>query len=157
MSSFSIVEAHNQHDLAATKTLFEAYAHALGIDLTFQGFAAEMEAMPGLYTRPRGVLLLARALNGAALGCVGLRPLSETICEMKRLYVAPEGRSLGLGRALAETVIMKACEIGYKKMRLDTLSSMTSALSLYRSLGYHEIEAYYETPLADTVFLEIDL
>lgn len=157
MSKFSIVEVDNKHDLSDTATLFEAYARSLGIDLGFQGFAAEMADMPGKYAKPRGALLLARTLDGAAIGCVGLRPLNEDICEMKRLYVAPGGRGTGLGRALAEAVISAARQAGYQKMRLDTLSSMTSALSLYKSLGFYEIIAYYVTPLAETVFLELKL
>ena len=134
-----------------------AYAASLGIDLGFQGFEDELASLPGKYAPPTGALLLARSA-GKALGCVALRQLdADGRCEMKRLYVTPGGRGLGLGRRLAEAVIAEAQHLGYREMCLDTLRSMQRAIALYRSLGFVETGAYYATPIAGTAFLRLDL
>ena len=149
-----IAEARTQADLAAVVALFRAYAASLEVDLAYQGFEAEMAAMPGKYAPPGGRLLLARSPAGAPLGCVGLRALEwPGCCEMKRLYVAPEGRGAGLGAGLVEAVIREAEAIGYREMRLDSLPSMGPAIALYRRHGFHAMAPYYETPVAGTVFL----
>jgi len=151
---FSITPVRNSTDLADTIALFKEYAASLGFDLSFQNFAVEMAEMPGKYSPPEGELLLARNSMGAAIGCVGLRPLSTpALCEMKRLYVAPAGRGTGVGRALAMAIIHSAEKLGYGEIRLDTLSSMAAAIRLYRSLGFEDMDAYYDTPLPDTHFL----
>lgn len=138
--------------------LFRAYAASLPIDLSYQGFDGELASLPGKYAPPAGALLIARDESGAALGCVAMRPLDEPgVCEMKRLYVAPEGRGMGLGRALAQAIIIAARAAGYQGMRLDTLSHMTEAQALYRALGFTEIGAYYDTPIENTVFMSLKL
>ncbi len=153
-SAFRITPARSAADIEAAARLFEAYAASLGVDLAFQGFAAELATLPGCYAPPAGELLLARDMRGAPLGCVGLRPLAEDgCCEMKRLYVSPRARGLGLGRALVEAIIGEAVRIGYREMRLDTLPSMTEAITLYRKAGFRPVEPYYDTPLAGTIFL----
>jgi ribosomal protein S18 acetylase RimI-like enzyme len=145
-------------DLKATMALFDAYAVSLGINLSYQNFVAEMAAMPGKYAPPQGELLLARDGEGAAIGCVGLRPLADDgVCEMKRLYVAPEGRGLGLGKALAEEIVKTARRIGYREMRLDTLPSLTTAVLLYERMGFTAIPPYYDTPIAGTLFFSLHL
>lgn len=157
-ANFKITPVTNDEDLAATITLFRAYAESLGIDLTFQDFDTEMASMPGKYAPPTGALYLARDGKGQAIGCVGLRPLQQDgLCEMKRLYVAPEGRGTGVGKALAQTVVAEAARLGYAAIVLDTLESMSSARALYRSLGFVATDAYYESPLQDTHFLKLDL
>lgn len=114
--------------------------------------------MPGKYAPPTGALFVARTYSGEPVGCVGLRALqSPGTCEMKRLYVDPRGRGLGLGKALADTAIAEAKRVGYTAMMLDTLTHMTTARALYRSLGFEEVEDYYDTPLKDTVFMRLDL
>ena len=136
------------------KTLFRAYAASLDVDLSYQNFEAEMAAMPGKYAPPAGTLLLARLLDGTAAGCVGLRPMAaKGCCEMKRLYVAPEGRGLGIGRQLVEAVMGHAQRIGYREMRLDTLPSMTGAIALYRNTGFEPIAPYYDSPVVGTIFM----
>ena len=152
--AFRIAPAETAADVAAVALLFEAYAAALGVDLAYQGFAAELAGLPGKYAPPAGALLLARGADGAALGCVALRPLPFAgCCEMKRLFVTPPGRRLGLGRALAEAIVAAAADIGYREMRLDTLAFMTAAIALYRTLGFAPIDPYYDTPVAGTIFL----
>ena len=159
MPAFTIAAVESQQDLKDTIFLFEQYAKSLGIDLSFQDFETEMTSMPGKYASPNGCLLLARRENtGTALGCVGLRQLgSDGICEMKRLYVDPKGRGLGVGKALAMAVVQEATRLGYRCIHLDTLSSMASARALYKSLGFIEIDPYYDTPIEGTIFLELSL
>jgi ribosomal protein S18 acetylase RimI-like enzyme len=151
--SFHILLVRTADDLAAAIRLFRAYASSLDVDLAYQDFDGEMASMPGKYAPPAGELLLARHADGTPLGCVGLRPIEPDCCEMKRLYVAPEGRGLGLGEALVLAAIEVAERVGYREMRLDTLPSMTAAQALYRKLGFETIEAYYDSPIAGTSFM----
>lgn len=161
----SIEPARTAADHAAAGLLFDAYAASLGIDLGFQGFAAEREGLPGVYAPPAGALLLARtgtAPAAAPVGCVALRPLAYAgmppgCCEMKRLYVAPEGRGLGAGRALIAAVVAAARMAGYRRMWLDTLPELSAAVALYRQAGFTEIPAYNTTPVARTLYLGLTL
>lgn len=155
-TSFSvpIVPARSAEDVAAVAQLFRAYAASLEVDLAYQGFAAELAGLPGAYAPPGGELLLARDSDGAPLGCVALRPMAEVGCaEMKRLYVSPEGRGLGLGCALVEAVAASAVALGYREIRLDSLPTMTAAIALYGRCGFVPMAPYYDTPVAGTVFL----
>jgi len=141
-------------DLADAIALFRAYAQSLPVDLAYQGFEAEMAAMPGKYAPPKGVLLLARNGAGRAVACAALRPLDrDGVCEMKRLFVTPEGRGLGLGKRLVETLFDEARATGYREMWLDTLPSMTEAIALYRRFGFEAMPAYYDTPIEGTLFM----
>jgi putative acetyltransferase len=142
--------------LAHVRSLFIEYAEWLDVDLCFQGFDEEMESFPGRYAPPEGILLLAR-VDGSAAGAVGLRPIGDGVCEMKRMYVRPPWRSLKIGRTLAERVIDEARRIGYRVMQLDTLERLTAAEALYRSLGFRRIDAYYENPLDGVRYSELDL
>jgi ribosomal protein S18 acetylase RimI-like enzyme len=145
-------------DLPVVAQLFRAYARSLPIDLGYQGFDGELAALPGKYAPPRGALLIARGEGGGAFGCVAMRPLKHVgVCEMKRLYVAPEGRGRGLGRALAEAIIEAGRAAGYREMRLDTLGHMREAQALYRALGFTEIGPYYASPIEGTVFMSLSL
>jgi len=154
--SVEIVRATSAAQIATARMLFKEYEASLGIELTFQGFAQEVLALPGAYAPPAGRLLLATGGAGPA-GCVALRPLEGGLCEMKRLYVRPTARGTRLGRRLAETVIGEARAIGYMRMRLDTLPSMKEAFALYQTLGFREIAPYYKTPVVGTRFMELDL
>lgn len=150
------VEAKSKADIDHIRAVFKEYADWLGFDLCFQGFEDELAELPGGYARPDGCLLIANYGSKIA-GCVALRKFADGVCEMKRLYVRPEFRKRGIGRKLATIVIDEAKRIGYKSMRLDTLSIMREALALYDSLGFREIESYRHNPLEGAVFLELDL
>jgi ribosomal protein S18 acetylase RimI-like enzyme len=145
-----------KNELVQIRNLFIEYANSLGFDLSFQNFQKELEELPGEYAPPSGRLLLAFHDSDVA-GCVALRKMSEGICEMKRLYVRPSFRGLGVGKALATEVIADACDIGYKWMRLDTVPAMQTAISLYVSLGFREIEPYRYNPIQGAKFMERDL
>jgi ribosomal protein S18 acetylase RimI-like enzyme len=151
-----IVDALDASQLAAVQQLFRDYGDTIDVDLEFQGFSDELADLPGEYAAPLGALLLAE-VAGDYVGCVALRRLEEGVCEMKRLYVAPAGRGRGLGRQLAEEIIVRAVALGYKKMRLDTLATMTEARQLYSSLGFRPTEPYCYNPLPGAEFYERDL
>lgn len=156
--SITITRASTARDIADIARLFTSYVEALGIDLTYQDFSGELAALPGNYSPPNGTLLLARNGNKTAVGCVALRPLpAPGCCEMKRLFVTPEARGSKLGRRLAEAVINEAVRMGYQEMRLDTLPMLSEALALYESMGFTGIAPYYDTPIADTIFLSKSL
>jgi putative acetyltransferase len=148
-----IEQATTQEEIALVRALFEEYAKWLGVDLCFQGFAAELAGLPGAYSAPRGRLLLVNSGSEAA-GCVALRPLGDGVCEMKRLFVRPTFRGHGLGRRLAEEALKEARAIRYRIMRLDTLPVMQPAIRLYEALGFAPCAKYYETPLTETICME---
>ena len=151
-----IIPAQSDDHLLAARQLCLEYADFLGVDLCFQGFQQELDGLPGEYAPPDGLLLLAIE-DDEPVGCVAVRDLGDSICEMKRLYLQPGHRGKGLGRKLAEAIIAEARAIGYKKMRLDSLTSLKEAAALYRSLGFVEIAAYRYNPLPDAVFMELVL
>jgi len=152
-----ITQATTSNDLEEARTLFKEYEAGLGISLCFQSFDQELANLPGDYAPPQGRLLLARE-HDQLLGCIALRPVGPTTCEMKRLFVRPEYRARGLGRVLVEAIIEEARKIGYASMRLDTLpGKMDRAIALYRSIGFVEIPPYYNTPVDTTTFMELDL
>jgi ribosomal protein S18 acetylase RimI-like enzyme len=142
------------HEMAVVATLFREYAASLPVDLSYQQFEAEVAALPGPYAPPAGALLLAVSPGNEPLGCVALRPLAEPgVCEMKRLYARPAARGSGIGRSLAVAAFQAATGAGYQAMCLDTLPTMHTAQALYRRLGFAVTPAYYETPVAGTIFM----
>jgi ribosomal protein S18 acetylase RimI-like enzyme len=143
-------------DFADARELFQEYAAQLKIDLCFQGFAAELDQLTSMYAPPSGCLILARR-GARAVGCGAVRRLSADACEMKRLYVRPEARGMGLGRTLAERLVLEAGSLGYSRMYLDTLAEMAPARTLYGSLGFRQTTPYYDNPLEDVVYLKLDL
>jgi ribosomal protein S18 acetylase RimI-like enzyme len=149
-------QANAPADIITVRLLFGEYADSLGVDLGFQDFASELHGLPGAYSAPGGTLLLATR-DDQALGCVAVRPLEAAIAEMKRLYVRPTARGLGLGRRLAEAAITFAREAGYQAMRLDTLPQMAKAQGLYAELGFKPIAPYRHNPINGTAYLELSL
>lgn len=151
-----IQTARFPQQLEVVRTIFREYAESLGIDLGFQNFDSELAELPGKFAAPHGRVLLA-CHDDEIIGCVALRPLDETTCEMKRLYVRPSGRGLQAGKQLATRICAIARESGYRRIRLDTLPTMHAALRLYASLGFEPIPAYVFNPIAGAIFLECDL
>ena len=156
--SVRIRDAHDAASVPLVRTLFREYAADLGHDLTFQHFDEELAALPGAYAPPRGALLVAEAFDGDPAGCVALRPLTAAdCCEMKRLWVRPRWQRQGIARKLCVELLERAHRAGHERMRLDTLAHMTPAVTLYESLGFRRIDAYYENPLANVIYLERSL
>lgn len=147
---------NSEKELKIVRELFVEYADSLGFDLEFQDFKTELKNLPGDYTPPSGCLLLAYE-EDILYGCVALRKFRDKICEMKRLYIRPECRGKGVGKALAIRVIEEAYKRGYKKMVLDTIDTMQTAITLYRGLGFKEIKPYRENPVPGARFFKLDL
>lgn len=152
----TIEQVTTEEALEQIREMFAEYAASLGVDLSFQNFEQELAGLPGDYAAPSGSLLIATH-EGQTVGCIALRKWEEEVCEMKRLYVRPQFRGLSAGRKLAEAVIIVARQLGYKRMRLDTLPTMKRAQELYESLGFREIPAYRHNPIAGTSYLELML
>lgn len=153
----TIRRATTQSDFDTARALFREYVTDLDFDLDFQDVDEELEALPGPYAAPAGAILLAD-VRDTAVGVVAVKPLDDPgVCELKRLYVKPDYRREGIGRALGEAVLETARSIGYDVMRLDTVASMDAARSLYRSLGFRERSAYYYNPLENVVYMERSL
>ena len=156
-----INEAASPEAVAEARGLFEEYARSLDFSLEFQGFAAELAALPGKYGPPAGCMLVARR-GSDLLGCVALREISGRrdsgrVCEMKRLFVRPAARGLGVGRALCEELVRRARALGYARMKLDTSSDMRAAQGLYRGLGFVPCERYNDDPMPCTLYFELEL
>lgn len=123
----------------------------------FENYEKEIACLlPGEYSPPKGCLLFAK-YQGNPAGCVGLRDLSDGICEMRRLFVRPQYRGLGVGKALSEAVIENGRDIGYTSMRLNTNCKMTEAIRPYRSLGFEEITPYEHFDVEGMAFMELKL
>lgn len=155
--SFVITQATSPTQIAQVRDLFLEYAQSLGFSLCFQSFDQELAGLPGDYAPPDGRLLLAE-FEGQLAGCVALHKLDGNICEMKRLYLRPQFRAKGLGRALAETIIAEARVLGYQRMRLDTVEPvMRDAVAMYHRLGFKEIAPYCQNPIAGAMYMELQL
>ncbi len=152
-----LIQAQSQTEIQEARKLFEEYAAWLGLNLCFQNFEKELAELPGDYAPPTGRLFLA-VENDQTAGCVAVRKIGDGICEMKRLFVRPGFRGMGLGRQLTHAVIKSAGEVDYKKMRLDTLpGKMDRAIAMYHALGFQHIEPYYDNPVEGAAFMELDL
>lgn len=151
------------------RRLFTDYAEWLGVDLSFQGFQAELDSLPGKYAPPQagapgGELLVAWRQGAPSavparqpMGCVAVRPFADEACEMKRLWVVPDARGTGLGVRLGTAILEVARELGYRRMLLDTLRSMHAANGLYQRLGFREVPSYYHNPHPDVVYYAREL
>jgi putative acetyltransferase len=150
----------SMEEILALRELVKEYAASLNVDLCFQDFDAELASLPGQYAEPRGALRVALS-NGELAGCCALRPLDHVdyanACEMKRLFVRPRFRGLGIGRRLAEDIMDAARQAGYACVLLDTLSDMETARAMYQDLGFVEIPPYYFNPVPGSHYLKVDL
>jgi putative acetyltransferase len=150
-----LIQVKSEEEVKQARRLFEEYAEWLGLSLCFQNFDKELAELPGDYAPPNGRLFLAMK-NDQVAGCVALRKIGEGTGEMKRLYVRAEFRGKGLGRILTETIIEAARDLGYRRLRLDTLpGKMDQAIAIYRSLGFKDIKRYYNNPYEETAFMEL--
>jgi putative acetyltransferase len=145
--------ACTEQDFENGKKLFEEYAHTLNVDLSFQNFSKELETIDKQYNHPEGALLLVQDGKNA-VGCAGVRKLDDEIAELKRMYVQNAYRGYQIGLRLLERSIELARELGYQKIRLDTLENMRKAQELYRSFGFYEIPSYRFNPLTGTIYME---
>lgn len=152
----TIDQVESTDDIDIVRKLMLEYQTRLGVDLCFQGFDAELKGLPGDYAAPGGRLLLA-SIDGTAIGCVALRAFDGSRCEMKRLFVRPAGRGLGVGKALVTRVMDEARAIGYAEMVLDTLPTMAEAQALYHAFGFRDISPYRVNPIAGTRYLGCSL
>jgi ribosomal protein S18 acetylase RimI-like enzyme len=157
VKGLSLAQAESQAQFAQARELFLEYAQSLGFSLCFQNFDAELAGLPGDYAPPEGRLLLA-LYEGRLAGCVALHKIDDSICEMKRLYLRPQFRGKRLGGTLAQRIISEAREIGYHRMRLDTVEPvMGDAVAMYRKMGFKEIAPYRENPIAGALYMELQL
>ncbi len=140
--------------VSEVKKLIKAYTDSLKCDLGFQSLADELASFPKKYIAPEGSLLAALDDHGKVIGCVAYHRHDDSRCEMKRLYVLPEYRKHGVGRALVEAIIDVAREDGYVEMVLDSLPEMLTAQTLYRHFGFVEIEPYYVNPMSGVVYMK---
>ena len=153
-----VLQAQSEKEIQQVRELFGEYVAWLGINLCFQNYDKEVRDLPGDYALPSGRLLLALADDGEAAGCVALRDIGNGVCEMKRLFVRPNFRGQRLGWQLAEMILAEARAIGYQHIRLDTLpGKMDRAIAMYRTLGFKDIAAYYNNPVAGAAFMELAL
>jgi putative acetyltransferase len=154
--TIEVTPAVGEAEVAVARQLFIEYVESLNLDLEYQGFTAELTDLPAVYAAPRGCLLLARA-GDEIVGCVAVRPLDASTCELKRLFVRPRYRGHGAGRRLVESAIHAARVAGYAEMKLDTLETMTSARRLYTELGFRETSPYNEKHVPGTCFYSLAL
>lgn len=173
-SELQLIHVAEPDQLEHARRLFQEYADSLPFDLSFQNFEKELADLPGKYAPPSGCIIL--ALDAAlspldvgllddwrffdekrVAGCVAMRPIGKSICEMKRLFVRPDFHGVGIGRALVSAIISAAAERGYDRMRLDTAPFMNSAIGLYRKFGFVEIDAYCQNPVEGAIFMELKL
>ena len=157
LKTLTFAEAETAPQIAQVRELFLEYAQSLGFSLCFQNFEDELAGLPGDYAPPWGCLLLAE-YEGQLAGCIALHKLEDGVCEMKRLYLRPTFRGKGLGRILADRIIAEARQIGYQRMRLDTVEPvMKDAVAMYRKFGFREISPYCENPIAGALYMELPL
>jgi len=154
---FTVSPARTAIELTSAAALFRAYARTLPVDLAPQGFSEELKSLPGVYAPPAGELLLAKR-GDHVLGAVALKPLAPPhVAEIKRLFVRPQARKIGVGKALVAAIMKIALERGYREVKLDTLPEMGGAIALYKSFGFAPIAPYGSHPYPGLVTLGLAL
>jgi len=154
--NFTFIQADTTKHFTDVRSIFSEYQNYIGIDLCFQDFQTELDKLPGKYSSPQGCIILVYDKE-ICIGCVALRPITNSICEMKRLFVKPEYQGKKIGKELTRRIIKKAVEIGYSKMRLDTLATMKTAIRIYTQAGFKEIAPYYDNPMKNVKYFEYKL
>lgn len=156
-----IIPAYSSPD--EVRKLFEEYTQLLisgdpqfRAYLQLQNYEEEIAHLEEKYGRPGGRLYLAQ-IDGKTVGCIGLRRMDDSRCEMKRLYVRPRYRGLGVGRMLTEQILADARNIGYRQILLDTFPFLDTAVSMYRRMGFLEIPRYNNSPMDSTIFMALEL
>jgi len=165
---WQIIEVQTDDELEHVRTLWREYGDFLKICFAERAHLSEFKeyhrnyeqeiasSLPGSYGSDSGCLLLAE-YSGEPAGCVGLRDLGDCVCEMKRLFVKPQYRGLGIGKTLAKALLEQSKLKGYKSMRLDTNQRMPAAIGLYRTLGFRDIAPYEYFDVDGMVYLELPL
>ena len=154
----SFLPAGGPRDYDRAKELFLEYARSLSFDLCFQGIDAELAGIATIYGgRHGGIILVKDDRTGGYIGCAGIRRMDSLTAELKRMYVREEYRGRGLGRALLDRAIRLAKDLGYRRVRLDTMATMTRAIALYKAHGFRETEPYRYNPETGALFFELDL
>jgi ribosomal protein S18 acetylase RimI-like enzyme len=148
-----LITANSKDEFQLAKSLFQQYANSLSFNLCFQDFENELNQLSIQYNKPTGALILAYQ-NETAIGCVGVRYLDKEVAELKRMFVLPEFRKLKIGHRLLEEALKSAKELGYNKIRLDTLQDMVAARALYQKNGFYEITSYRHNPIAGAIYME---
>ncbi|AWV98421.1 GNAT family N-acetyltransferase [Arcticibacterium luteifluviistationis] len=144
-------------EMEIVRTLFKEYALELNVDLCFQSFDEELENLPGVYAEPIGCILVLENTKSELQGVVGLKKLEDGVCEMKRLYVAPDARKDGNGRKMAIALLEEAKAKNYKIMKLDTIERLVPAVKLYEKLGFVKTEAYNYNPDGTVLYFQKEL
>jgi len=153
---FKIITVNTEAEYAAASALFKEYAEWLNIDLSFQNFEEELLQLKEMYSEPNGAIFLLQQTEDF-IGCVAIRKKENDIAELKRMYIKPTTRKNGGGTLLLEKALAAASQLGYKRIRLDTLANMTPAINLYKKHGFYEIAPYYFNPEENAVFFEREL
>jgi ribosomal protein S18 acetylase RimI-like enzyme len=148
--------AKSEEDFKTAKEIFLEYKNSLNLDLCFQKFHEEISDLPSQYSEPAGCIILCYD-NNEPIGCIALRKFEGDTCEMKRLYLRPEARGKGSGRVMANKIVEKAKQFGYKKIRLDTIETMKEAIALYKTMGFKVIAPYRFNPLEGVIYMELEI
>jgi ribosomal protein S18 acetylase RimI-like enzyme len=155
MDMGNYIFAESAESIGQARKLILEYADSLGCSPCLVNIEQEMRRFPEPFAPPAGRLVLAIDHDRPA-GVVGVKRIAADSCEMARLYVRPRFRGKGYGKGLALTGMAAAGEAGYRVIRLYTLPSMTTALTMYRKIGFVEISPYSDHPIAEAVYLEYE-
>jgi putative acetyltransferase len=148
-----IIIAYSDEDYKVATILFQEYAVWLNIDLSFQKFDKELLQLKEMYGFPNGAIFLSKE-NSFFTGCVAIRKIDSDTAELKRMFIREDYRGRGIASTLLQNATEKAIQLGYKKIKLDTLDNMIPAINLYKKNGFYEIAPYYFNPETNAVFFE---
>ena len=156
--SIGLIKAGTIADFDMGRELFRQYLDSLDFDMDFQDVDREIQEIHVGYNHPVGALLLALDRNAdMAVGCIGVRKFDARAAELKRMYILPAHRGLGLGKRLLESALETAKGLGYSTVLLDSDSRMQTAIGLYRAYGFVETDAYRFNPLEGAIYMKKEL